>query len=78
MDKTEGPSAHFFFYRLLKSGFLFVPSGNFSFPEKLPGSKRTNVENPKTHSWISGAPLEMRSKRGKRDISGERRCQDKT
>jgi hypothetical protein len=54
MDKPEGPSAHFFFCRLLKGGFQFVPSGNFSFPEKLPGSKRTNAENPKTHLWISG------------------------
>jgi hypothetical protein len=78
MDKTEGPSAHFLFDYLFKDSLQIVPSGDFPFPEKVLESKRTNAENTKTHSWISGALLEMGSKRGKRDISSERRCQDTT
>jgi len=74
MDKTEGLPAHFLFDYLLKNGLQFVPSGNLPFPEKLPGCKRTNVENPKNHSWISGALLELSSKRVKRDILSEGRC----
>jgi len=74
VNKTKGLPIHLPFDYLLKNGLQFILSGNLSFLEKLFSIKRTNVENPNTHSWISGTLLETSSKRVKRNILSERRC----